>query len=142
MSEHLNDIKSLFEEVKEIGASLKARKLESILKKHSENLKNVRRSVIVMISDVTMKEMMKKLLKCARTDVIEAVYCMKEQFNEEMNNNSLMYENYENKPKKKRAFEKHFRDEIARLEKQILGFSKSHRRGSTSRRQVNPRERH
>ena len=101
MSNQLNDIKSLFERIKKIEAFLKARKLKNILKKHSKNLKNVRNFLIVMISDVTMKQMMKKLLKCDKVDVIEAVYCMKKQFNEKMNNNSLLYKNYENKLKKK-----------------------------------------
>ena len=124
MTDQLDDIKSLFEEVKEIGESLEAKKLESILKKHPEDPKNVRRPVSVMMSAVTMEQMVEKLLKCGRADVIEAVYCLKKQFNEKMNNNSLLYENYENKLKKKRARERHFREEIARLEKQILGLQK------------------
>ena len=110
MTNKLNDIKSLFEEVKKIEESLKARKLENILKKHFENLKNVRKFVFVMMSAVTIKQMMKKLLKYDRIDVIEAVYCLKKQFNEKMNNNSLLYENYENKLKKKKARKKHFRE--------------------------------
>ena len=117
MTNKLNDIKSLFEEVKKIKESLKAKKLESILKKHSENLKNVRKSVFVMISVVTMKQMMKKLLKCDRTDVIEAVYFLRKQFNEKINNNFLLYENYENKLKKKRVRKRHFREKIAKLKK-------------------------
>ena len=63
---------------------------------------------------------MKKLLKCNKTDVIEAIYCMKKQFNETINNNALIYENYVTKLKKKRIFKKHFRDDIVKLKKQIL----------------------
>ena len=102
MTNKLNDIKSLLKEVKKIKKSLKARKLENILKKHSENLKNVRRFVFVMMSAVTIKQIMKKLLKCDKADVIEAVYCLKKRFNEKMNNNFMLYENYENKLKKKK----------------------------------------
>ena len=101
MTNKLNDIKSMLEEVKKIEESMKARKLENILKKHSENFKNVRKSVFVMMSAITMKQMMKKLLKCDKADVIEAVYCLKKRFNEKMNNSSLLYENYENKLEKK-----------------------------------------
>ena len=63
---------------------------------------------------------MKKLFKYNKTNVIEVVYCIKKQFKEKMNNNALMFENYENKLKKKRIFEKRFRDEIVKLKKQIL----------------------
>ena len=122
MSEHSVDFKSLSEEVKIIGASIEARKFESILKKHSEDSKNVRRALAVLISDFKMEKMMEKLKKCNRTDVIEAAYCMKEQFNEKMKDNALVFEDYKDKLKRKKAFEKHLRDEIARLEKQILGL--------------------
>ena len=101
MSKHLHDIKSLFEKVKKIESFEKERILESMLKKHFKNFKNVRKFVIVIMFDVTMKKKMKKLLKCAKTEVFETVYCMKKQFNEKINNNFLMYENYENKLKKK-----------------------------------------
>ena len=124
MTNQLNDIKSLFEKMKKIEESLKARKLKSILKQHSENFKNVRRSVFVMMSAVTMKQIMKKLLKCDRANVIEVVYCLKKQLNERMNNNSLLYENYENKLKKKKARKKHFREKIVKLKKQIHEFQK------------------
>ena len=108
MTNKLNDIKWLFEKVKKIKKSLKTRKLENILKKHSENLKNVGKFVFVMMSVVTMKQMTKKLLKCDKTDVIEAVYCLKKQFNEKINNNSLLYENYKNKLEKKESSKKTF----------------------------------
>ena len=124
MTNKLDDIKSMLEKVKKIEKSLKARKLKNILKKHSENLENIRKSVFVMMSAVTMKQMMKKLLKCDKADVIEAVYCLKKRFNEKMNNSSLLYENYENKLKKKRARKKHFREKIAKLKKQIIEFQK------------------
>ena len=120
MTNQSNDIKSLFEEVKKIEESLKARKLKSILKKYFENLKNVRRSVFVIMSAVTMKQIMKKLLKCDRVNVIKAVYCLKKEFNEKMNNNFLLYDDYENKLKKKRVRKKHFREKIVKLKKQIL----------------------
>ena len=103
---------------------MKAKKLKNILKKHFENFKNVRRSVFVMMSAVTMKQMMKKLLKCDKADVIEAVYCLKKRFNEKMNNSSLLYENYEKKLKHKRARKRHFREKIAKLKRQIIEFQK------------------
>ena len=114
----------MLEKMKKIEESLKARKLENILKKHSENLKNVRRFVFVMMSAVTMKQMMKKLLKCDKADVIEAVYCLKKRFNEKMNHSFLLYENYEKKLKNKRIRKKHFREKIAKLKKQIIEFQK------------------
>ena len=73
----------------------------SILKKHFEKFKNIQEFVLAMISAVTIKQIIKKLLKCDRIDVIEVVYCLKKQFNEKMNNNSLLYENYKNKLRKK-----------------------------------------
>ena len=114
----------MLEEVKKIEESMKARKLENILKKHSENFKNVRKSVFVMMSAITMKQMMKKLLKCGKADVIEAVYCLKKRFNEKMNNSSLLYENYEKKLKHKKARKKHFREKIVKLKRQIIEFQK------------------
>ena len=124
MTNKLNDIKSMLEEVKKMKKSLKTRKLKNILKKHSENLKNIRKSVFVMMSAITMKQMMKKLLKCDKADVIEAVYCLKKRFNEKMNNSFLLYENYEKKLKHKKARKKHFREKIAKLKRQIIEFQK------------------
>ena len=124
MTNKLNDIKSMLEEVKKIEEFMKAKKLKNILKKHSENFKNVRKSVFVMMSAITMKQMMKKLLKCDKADVIEAVYCLKKRFNEKMNNSSLLYENYEKKLKHKRARKRHFREKIAKLKRQIIEFQK------------------
>ena len=124
MTNKLDDIKSMLEKMKKIKESLKARKLENILKKHSENFKNVRRSVFVMMSAITMKQMMKKLLKCDKADVIEAVYCLKKRFNEKMNNSSLLYENYEKKLKHKKVRKKHFREKIVKLKRQIIEFQK------------------
>ena len=124
MTNKLNDIKSMLEEVKKIEEFMKAKKLKNILKKHSENFKNVRKSVFVMMSAITMKQMMKKLLKCDKADVIEAVYCLKKRFNEKMNNSSLLYENYEKKLKHKKARKKHFREKIAKLERQNIEFQK------------------
>ena len=124
MTNKLDDIKSMLKKVKKIEESLKARKLKNILKKHSENFKNVRKFVFVMMSAITMKQMMKKLLKCDKADVIEGVYCLKKRFNEKMNNNSLLYENYEKKPKNKKTRKRHFREKIAKLKRQIIEFQK------------------